>query len=119
MSTFERKVMCDECPFRANSLKGWLGPHSIKDIKKIVQSDAIFICHEEIEEMNFRGFRDKEIIEKGQHCIGILRYRNSVCKRSRDKETSQVQDDLKTVPDQDVIPPNKLLEHHDFAQKEV
>jgi hypothetical protein len=32
MATFERKVMCNECPFHANALKGWLGPHSVDDI---------------------------------------------------------------------------------------
>jgi hypothetical protein len=113
MPTFERKVMCDECPFRAKALPGWLGPHSIADIEKVVQSDESFICHEEIEEMTVRGFTDAEILAEGQHCVGMLRYRNNMCKRSRDPEVSAVQTELQSVPDEPVIPMMKFREHHE------
>jgi hypothetical protein len=113
MATFERKVMCDECPFRKASLRGWLGPHSIADIERVVQSDEPFICHEEIEEMAVRGYSDEEIIDEGQHCVGMLRYRNNMCKRSRDPEVSKVQVELRDIPDEDVISAGKFREHHD------
>jgi len=113
MPTFERKVMCDECPFRKAALPGWLGPHSIEDIEKVVHSEEPFICHEEIEELSVRGLESEEIEQEGQHCVGMLRYRNAMCKRSRDEETAQAQMELKTVPDQDLIPPRKFREHHE------
>jgi hypothetical protein len=113
MPTFDRKVMCDECPFRKAALPGWIGPHSIEDIEKVVHSEEPFICHESIEEMMVRGYEGEEIEEHGQHCVGMLRYRNAMCKRSRDPETAQAQLDLKSVPDEPMIPATKFREHHE------
>mgnify|MGYP003476492723 CR=1 FL=1 len=88
-------------------------PKALEDIEKVVHSEEPFICHESIEEMMVRGHDGKEIEEHGQHCVGILRYRNNVCKRSRDPEISQVQTELKSIPDQSVIPGNQFRKHHE------
>lgn len=113
MPKFERKVMCGECPFRKKAPAGWLGPHSIEDIEMVVHSEEPFICHESIEEMMGRGYEGEQIEEHGQHCVGMLRYRNSMCKLSRDPQTAQAQTELRTVPDQALIPPRKFREHHE------
>ena len=115
MPTFERKTMCDECPFRKKSLPGWLGPHSIDDIEKVVQSDEPFICHKSIAEMIESGIPegDPQLEEEGEHCVGMLRYRNAMCKRSRDPETAQAQTEIRSVDDVPVIEARKFREHHE------
>lgn len=124
MPNFERKVMCDECPFRKKALRGWLGPHSIEDIEKVVHSEEPFICHKSIAEMIHEGIPegDPQLEVQGQHCVGMLRYRTAVCKLSRDPEVYQVQQELKTVLDQSLIAPFKFREHHEklpFEEKAV
>lgn len=112
MPTYQRKVMCDECPFRSKALPGWLGPHTIQDMEKIIHSEQPFICHKSIDEMIEDG-QEEHIHDEGQHCVGILRYRNAVCKLGRDPEVFQVQKELKNVPDQPVIESMKFREHHE------
>lgn len=115
MPTFERKVMCEECPFRKKALPGWLGPHSIETIEKVVQSDEPFICHMSIAEAIESGMEDgdEQIEEEGQHCVGMLRYRNAMCKKSRDPQVARVQNELREIPDVPVIEARKFREHHE------
>ena len=112
MPTFERKKMCSECPFRQKSIKGWLGPWTAEEVEKMVRHDGVFICHTEISEMMEEGYSEDEIQETGQHCVGMLRYRNTTCKLSADPETYAAQIELRQIEDEKLIPPHKFVEHH-------
>jgi hypothetical protein len=37
--------LCAECPFSANSLKGWLGPHTIDAVIDAQEKEDLFSCH--------------------------------------------------------------------------
>lgn len=39
------KKICNECPFSKNSMKGWLGHHSIEEIMHTQQMEGLFSCH--------------------------------------------------------------------------
>ena len=39
------KTICNECPFRNNSLPGWLGPHTAEEILGVQQREGLFTCH--------------------------------------------------------------------------
>lgn len=39
------KKICNQCPFRKNSLQGWLGPHEVDEILETMQFDGLFSCH--------------------------------------------------------------------------
>jgi len=39
------KKVCKECPFSRNSLRGYLGPHTLEDILAYKNSDYPFTCH--------------------------------------------------------------------------
>lgn len=41
------KVMCNECPFNKNSLKGWLGSHTVSDVLNSIQYEGLFSCHKQ------------------------------------------------------------------------
>lgn len=45
MSLKVRKLKCDECPFKPTSIKGWLGEHTVDDIKKAMSNEQLFSCH--------------------------------------------------------------------------
>lgn len=39
------KKICNECPFSKDSMKGWLGPHSIEELMDYIQFEYPFSCH--------------------------------------------------------------------------
>lgn len=43
------KTPCNECPFRKNSIPGWLGPHKIEDFRTMASADVDFKCHMELD----------------------------------------------------------------------
>ena len=42
-----RKQICSECPFKSNSLPGWLGPHTLDQILDSQRDEIPFSCHKE------------------------------------------------------------------------
>lgn len=113
MATCERKVMCAECPFRRNAAPGWLGPWTPKQINQIAESDEDFICHKSVEALAAEGLSDIEIDTFGQHCVGMLRYRNTLAKLSRDPQVARWQRELREVPDQPVLAARTFMSHHE------
>lgn len=112
MPVLKRKKMCNECPFRACSRRGWLGPLTIDEVENMVDTDGDLICHKDINKRMENGQTQEKVIEKGQHCVGILRYTNSMMKLSRDHEKAGWQKELKAIPDQSVIPARQFRDHH-------
>jgi hypothetical protein len=115
MPQYKKTKMCKECPFRAKAPKGWLGPWDATDIKNMVHGESSFICHTEINSMAGKGCGEKEISEKGNHCVGFLRYRNKVCKTSKDPSQRAHQHKLREIDDQEVIPAFQFVDHHEGA----
>lgn len=66
-----RKRMCGECPFRKDSLKGWLGGETVDETLNAQQFEHLFSCHKnrtEDQKLNL------ELIKDGQQpiCRGFL-----------------------------------------------
>jgi hypothetical protein len=112
MPEFSRQKMCAECPFRANALKGWLGPWVIEDFELMIHTDFDLICHVDISKMQERGLSTDEIQQTGQHCVGMLRYMNSVCKLSRNGVKAAAQQAVEEIPDQPVISAWEFSKYH-------
>lgn len=113
MTTFNRMVMCAECPFREQAAPGWLGPWTIEEFEEFINSDNDLLCHVDYGQRKEAGQPQAKIEAEGQHCIGILRYRSSMCKLSRHADIAAIQTRLRSIKDQPLIPPWKFREHHD------
>lgn len=68
---------CDDCPWRRESLKGWLGPMSKDEWVALAHSDEKIACHQTIEV-------DEEWTEKVKQCRGVATYRANIAKSPRD-----------------------------------
>lgn len=73
------KKVCNQCPFKNNSIKGWLGSHTIQDIQLSLQFELLYSCHKQRtnnEELN------KKLVEEGKHkiCRGFLISASKSCK---------------------------------------
>lgn len=117
MPVYKQTVMCAECPFRANSVKGWLGPATAQEVKDLVHGEGFYFCHVDIDKKRAAGIPEDMQNDLTQHCVGFLRYRASVCKRGWDREQADAQDRLEGIPDAPIIAPFKFLEHHEPAKK--
>jgi len=107
--------MCSECPFRAKAPPGWLGPWTVDQLEGAIHAHGVctFVCHLDIAARKKRKQSDSVIDRLGDHCVGFLRYMTAVFKLSRDSEQAAAQSRLEAIPDQPVIAPFKLRDHHE------
>lgn len=100
-TTYDSTQMCNECPFRANAIPGWLGPYTVEQLHNLIhRNESHMLCHTRL--------------KKAQHCVGALRYMNSVCRQSRDEERFAAQKRLREIPDkQELIKPFQFRSYHD------
>lgn len=113
MPRYTQRKMCRECPFRANAPAGWLGPATPQEVHDTIHGEGFYICHVSINKMIRQGIDEDEWLEEGQHCVGFLRYRSTVCKRGRDRAQSDRQTELQEIPDQSLIPPRQFKSYHE------
>lgn len=75
MKTCEK--ICKECPFTNTSSPGWLGPHTVEDLKIYFQSEYPFSCH-----LHRTEDTTEEDVIQGRIpvCRGFLASANKSCK---------------------------------------
>ncbi len=92
---------CHECPFRKNSLKGWLGGFTAEETYAAARSEAEFDCH---------LTRGEE--QERKHCAGRLLHAKKTCKSFRNKELEQAKTEVIKNNSLDTILGFDFLEHH-------
>ncbi len=103
------KKTCNDCPFRKQSLPGWLGDYnSAQELHNIVMSEAPFPCHlthtdEEI------SFEEAGTVEHPL-CAGALMYMRKAGKLPRNKE---LLDAMKSFPISEL---DAILSYREFFQ---
>jgi hypothetical protein len=110
------KVPCKECPFRRDSIPGWLGGGDHGDAtsyRLLAHSDANVACH------CSPGFAADDA-ERKRPCAGLAIYRNNVLKKPRDGEAARAclevgKDEADTV----FKTPMEFFEHHDITSRPV
>ncbi len=83
MTTFDRTTMCKGCPFRKNSLPGWLGDYTPDEVVAAVWSEQHFMCHTEIDYTNPDW--QQELAGK-PHCGGAIQMAKVMCKLPRNPQ---------------------------------
>jgi hypothetical protein len=68
---FELRQPCDQCPFRQDTLRGWLGEERAREIaQSVVEWDRTFPCHKTVTHDD----DDPQDTEAEQHCAGALQF---------------------------------------------
>lgn len=83
---------CSDCPWRRDSLPGWLGPATAVEWVQAAHSDMAIDCH----------------VHPNQQCAGSSIYRANVCKMSREKDVLRLPANRETV----FARPDEFKEHH-------
>ncbi len=69
---------CNDCPWRREATRGWLGPFSAEEWIAIVHSDAPVACHQTLNGQ--KGWDAPGV----KQCRGAAIFRENVCKSPRD-----------------------------------
>lgn len=87
---------CNDCPWRRDSLNGWLGGHSAEEFVRIAGSDIPYACHTVM----------------NQQCAGMAVYRRNTLKMPRPPALI-LEKDKETV----FATPTEFINHHTLGKK--
>lgn len=89
------KVQCPQCPFRANSLPGWLGDYTPQTVFQSAWFNQPFYCHTKIR------YEDPDWAAKaqanGRVCLGSLAFANRIMAPKRADERFDADDQLEII----------------------
>ena len=105
---------CNDCPFRQDSTKGWLGAYSPEEVISVISNDQPFYCHVDVQ--NRHGYEKDDWQEwaenHGEQCAGAMIFANNICKLSRDPMKMAAQQKLGRDKDTVFSTPQQFIEHH-------
>lgn len=101
-----RRNPCGDCPWRVNSLPGWLGPHSADEWLAMAHGEGPIACHTTIvgDENGDGDWDHPDILQ----CAGAARFRANVCKSPRDPDIARGPADRENIFTWN----DKFLAHH-------
>lgn len=100
---------CNKCPFRINSLPGWLGPWSLMELHNLIMHEVYFPCHQTIQEVG------KE--EGTSFCVGALIYMTNCVKVPKRDQLREAQDYYNPLIDPlTILDFAGYMEHHGLAR---
>lgn len=107
------KKPCSDCPFRKNSLPGWLGDYeNAQDLHNLVMTqEAPFPCHltHEDEDISFTeaGNEDHPL------CAGALLYMRKAFKLPRNKVIAEISKSLDIKEMENILSVPEFFKHHE------
>ncbi len=102
-----RKEACGECPFKKNSMAGWLAEYSTQDLHTLVMSEQPFPCHMTHQEgVSFEKAKELPL------CAGALAYMRKNCKSPRDKEHAELVKQVSQETMDNTLGRTDFFEHH-------
>lgn len=110
---YVKRQPCSTCPFRVNSLQGYLGPESIESITRSTHGEFGWACHESIagKPSDSKGLVDTN--RYGQACIGAVLSATKSCKSYRPGPLSDLQQKLRRDKKQpDVLDTWQFSKYH-------
>lgn len=103
------KVPCIECPFRKDSLPGWLGPHTAQELHSIVMAEFPFPCH-----MTHNGVSDWDSVIRDNIpiCAGALIYMRKGAKLPINKDLNEAMKSFSTKDFDNILSIREFFKHH-------
>lgn len=93
-----RKKMCNDCPWRRESMAGWLGNEAPEPFVARAHSEQAYPCHVEVDYTDPEWEATLELDDTGPHqCAGLAVFRSNVGKLPRDPEVQVLPSDRENV----------------------
>lgn len=87
---------CHDCPWRRDSLPGWLGGASVEEWTGAARGDEMIQCH----------------VIRNQQCAGAAIFRKNIAKLPRDQDCLMLPADREKV----FASPGQFTEHHSISK---
>lgn len=83
---------CKTCPFRKDSLQGYLGPETVESIEKVVHGEGLgWSCHESIAGKPTMTDGKVDVRKYGTACTGAILSATKSCKSYREGPLADLQ----------------------------
>ncbi len=103
------KSPCNECPFRKDSLSGWLSDYTPQELHNIVMQELAFPCHMTHDE-------DLDWEEAGSEesplCAGALMYMRKGAKRPRRADLAKLVEQIDPKELDNILSVPEFFDHH-------
>ena len=103
---------CNDCPFRRQSLPGWLGDNGLEDFIILAVSDIKMPCH--LTPGNGAA-PNCELHPEASQCAGRAIFLSNMCKSPRDSSVLKLPADRETVFSR----PQEFVEHHGLGEMHI
>lgn len=104
---------CADCPFRKDSIRGWLADYTPMELHQIVMNELPFPCHMAMQEEDVPWEEaEDEII-----CAGSLRYMKKNAKKPRRKGLAELVNKLTPADCDNILSGTEFLDHHQPFKK--
>lgn len=114
-----KTIACPFCPYKKNSLPGYLGGASVQEFHRDTMRDDGMPCHIDLEKRRDSGdyddeemedFKDELIDHDVEQCAGALVYARQAGKIYTNKDL--VRQTSKLLPHDDIMSVKEFMEHH-------
>ncbi len=102
-----RKTACGECPFKKDSIAGWLAEYSTQDLHNLVMSEQPFPYH-----MTHQKDVPFDKADELPLCAGALAYMRKGCKSPRNKEHAEFVKQVSKETLDNTLSRTEFFEHH-------
>lgn len=101
------KKPCNECPFRKDSIPGWLADYTPEQLHQVVMSENPFPCHRTHDhDLYFEETKDYPL------CAGALRYMKQGGKIPRDPDLAKEVAKITTDDCSNILTIAEFFKHH-------
>ena len=101
---------CSECPFRKDSMKGFLADYTPQSLHNIVMNEQHFPCHKTLPN-NLLSLTPTEA-EKYPRCVGPIAYMKKGCKLPYSKDLKNYMDQLPQETLDNTLSIPEFFKHH-------
>lgn len=91
---YDKRIPCKECPFRKDSIRGWLGPDTPEEVIAQVHGEGGYPCHMSTE----RAVKMEILYDDIQQCAGAVHHATAYFKLYRPGPLAQMQRRLEKKP---------------------
>lgn len=105
------KSPCTDCPFRKDSLRGWLADYTPEELYNIVLNEQPFPCHMAMKKTDY--VEPKEVgNEEYPICAGSLRFMKKSGKLPRNKELALLLKQIAVEDCENILSQIEFITHH-------
>ncbi len=108
------KKPCNECPFRKDSLRGWLADYTPEGLHNLVVSEISFPCHMASQSDSNIELESADLYPP---CMGAISYAKKAGKLPRRQDLMERMKLVNPSDMENILSPQEFIKHHSVGRK--